>query len=139
MKTEPNSKLHRTVIYITLAKVSGTGYFGQSLMQWMFKGGGWYPRESTKAKSLAQNDKLRRELTIVLRDMTSGVYTPEGEKLFKKMGLPIQFKLDKISKAYTSYNEPDQYILSGLGDETHLIEWLKQKQIKYEVRHVAIQ
>ena len=138
MKTDPSSKVERKIIYITLARTTGA-YFGQSLLQWMFKGGGWKPRESTKTKGIAQDDKLRRELTLVLRDMTSGVYTPEVERLFKKVGLPIQFHLDKISMAHTSYSEPEQYILSGSGNEDRLVEWLKQKQIKYEVRNVAIQ
>lgn len=138
MKTDRSSKVERKVIYITLAKTTGN-YFGQTLLQWMFKGGGWRPRESSKAKDIAKNDKIRRELNLVLRDMTTGIYTPEVEKLFKKVGLPIQFHLDKISRAYTSYNEPERYIVSGSGDERHLTEWLEQKQIKYEVRNVAIQ
>jgi len=105
----------------------------------MFKGGGWKPKESPKAKKIMIDDKIRKELMYVLRDMSTGVYTPIVEKLFGKIGLPIAFKIDKVSLAHTGWDQPTEYIVSGSGDEAKFVKWLEQKQIKYEVRNVIIQ
>jgi hypothetical protein len=133
-----SSKVGRVIIYITLTKKQGA-YFGNSLLQWMFKGGGWKPRESKYTKRLAQDDKTRLMLMNILRDMVKGVYTDDVERLFKKIGLPINFTVDKISQAAVAWDQPEILIVSGSGDPAKLIKWLEQKQIKYEVRHVAIQ
>jgi hypothetical protein len=133
-----SSKVSRVVIYITLTKKQGS-YFGNSLLQWMFKGGGWKPRESKVSKRLAQDDKTRLMLMNVLRDMIKGIYTDEVERYFKKIGLPIQFHVDKISQSHVGWDQPEELIVSGSGNPTNLTRWLEQKQIKYEVRNVTIQ
>lgn len=133
-----SSKVSRVVIYITMTRKQSP-YFGKALLQWMFKGGGWKPRESKNSKRLAQDDKTRQQLMDILRDMVKGIYTDEVERLFKKIGLPIRFSVDKVSQAAVAWDQPEELIVSGSGDPSNLTRWLEQKQIKYEVRHVAIQ
>lgn len=126
------------LIYITLTSKQSS-FFGQALLGWMFRGGGWKPKETTHTKRLVKDDKLRLELFNILKDMKLGIYSSETEKAFKKIGLPINFSVDNIAKAYTIQGEPEQLIVSGNGDASRLVKWLEQKQIKHEVRDVRNQ
>lgn len=139
MSKPANFKVARTIIYITLDKAAGIAGFGQSLLSWMFKGGGWRPRESKRYKQIAVDDKKRKMLFLVLNNMSTGIYNDEVGSYFKKIGLPIQFKVEKMSISHTSPEQPQEIIVSGIGNEDKLVEWLKKNEYKHEVRHVAIQ
>ncbi len=117
----------RTIIYIT---------FESSIIpkdKWLSSYVKWLKGLVVEQPKLTPKDVLMRVLT----DMSKANFSNEVIKLFKDAGAepPYAFESVNVSRAAVHRGEPEQYIVSGIGNAANFVKWLQANNYQFTIFH----